>query len=239
MKIRMFLRGVVAFCTGTVIAELLLLLMFIFSGGLQRVDPYMLAAIFYGIDQATLADYQDQLNPDESFSAVGLEELSRKDMAEILNLDMRERSLQTAIEDLRFYESMLGTERERYDELRTGFEDQLARLEGVANNANLIRLRDAIANLDATQAKDQIMAFLKNADDSGDQEIANDVVVMIKTMPIDKRKRIFAEFQTEPEKKRLGYIVHEIRVGNPEVPLIQKAREELRQFDSQSSLDTT
>ena len=83
------------------------------------------------------------------------------------------------------------------------------------------------------------MAFLKNADDSGDQEIANDVVVMIKTMPIDKRKRIFAEFQTEPEKKRLGYIVHEIRVGNPEVPLIQKAREELRQFDSQSSLDTT
>ncbi len=83
------------------------------------------------------------------------------------------------------------------------------------------------------------MAFLQNADDSGDQEIANDVVVMIKTMPIDKRKKIFSEFQTELEKRRLGYIVHEIRVGNPEVPLIRKVREKLRQFDSQASLDST
>lgn len=235
----MILRGVVAFCTGTLIAEFLLLSMFIFNGGWGRLDPYVLAAIFYGIDQATLAEYQDEINPDKSFSVVGLDELSRKNMAQILNLDMRERSLQTAIDDLRFYEATLGTERQRYDYLRTDFEDQLARLEGVANNANLIRLRDAIANLDPTQAKDQIMTFLQNADDSGDQEIANDVVVMIKTMPIDKRKKIFSEFQTELEKRRLGYIVHEIRVGNPEVPLIRKVREKLRQFDSQASLDST
>jgi hypothetical protein len=239
MKIKMILRGAVAFCVGTVLAELLLLSMFSLSGGLSRLDPYVLAAIFYGIDQATLEEYQDEMNPEQTFSVVGLEELSRKNMAQILNLDMRERSMQTAIDDLRFYETTLGNERQRYDFLRTDFEEQLARLEGVANNANLIRLRDAIANLDPAQAKDQIMAFLQNADDSGDQEIANDVVVMIKTMPIDKRKKIFSEFQTELEKRRLGYIVHEIRVGNPEVPLIRKVREKLRQFDSQASLDST
>ena len=228
-----------AACIGTVFAEVLFLTVMLAGGHWKQADVNVMLAICYGVDEQTLAEYYEELSPRREFSLVDVNEEEQTSTASILNIDMRERSLNTAIDDLRYYQKVLTEERDRYDRLRTDFEQQLARLEGVANNANLIRLRDTISNLSPTQAKEQIMTMLEQADESGDQEIANDVVVMIKTMPIDKRKKIFSEFQTIQEKKRLGFIVHELRVGNPEVPLIRKVRERLRQFDSQETTDTT
>lgn len=239
MKTQVILRCGVAFCVGTVITELILLATIVATGGTEKVDPNVLASILWGIDQVELAKMEVERLGEQSFDDVGLDAVAQDDEVEILNLDMRDRSLQNAVDDLNFYGENLDIERERYESMRLDFEDQLARIEGAVNNTSLIQLRDTIANLDPAQAKDQIMTFLQRSDDSGDQEIANDVVVMIKTMPIDKRKKIFSEFQTDAEKQRLGFIIHEIRVGHPEIPLIQKVRKRLSEFDSQDELDST
>ena len=152
---------------------------------------------------------------------------------------MRDRSLQIATEDLGFYTKSLEDERNEYERRRLDFEARLDRLEGALDNRSLIKLRDSISSLDPEQAKKQIMTFLQESKDSSNPEIANDVVVMVKTMPIDIRRKILSEFQTDAEKLSLEFILQQIRVGHPEIPLIQQVREELSEFDSQDDMDST
>ena len=239
MKSQAILRCGVAFCVGTVISELILLVIIVATGGFEKLDGNVLASILWEVDRAELAKLEVEILDEQSFDDVGLDAVAQQDEIELLNLDMRDRSLQNAAVDLGFYGERLDRARESYQLRRVDFEDQLDRLEGTVNNASLINFRDSIDNLDPEQAKDEIIRFLQESDDSGNQEIANDVVVAIKTMPIDKRKKIFSEFQTDAEKQRLGFIIHEIRVGHPEIPLIQKVRKRLSEFDSQDDMDST
>ena len=152
---------------------------------------------------------------------------------------MRDRSLQIATEALGFYTKSLEDERNEYERRRLDFEAQLDRIEGALENRSLKKLRDSISSLDPEQAKKQIMTFLQDSKDSSNPEIANDVVVMVKTMPIDIRRKILSEFQTDAEKLSLEFILQQIRVGHPEIPLIQQVREELSEFNSQDDMDST
>lgn len=241
MKSEAVIRCGVAFCVGTVITELVLLVVVVANdgGSFKKFDPAVLASILWGIDPIELGKLEAIRFEERSFDNVGLDEAEEQYEIEVLNLDMRDRSLQIATEDLGFYSKSLENKRNEYERRRLDFEAELDRIEGALENRSLIQLRDSISSLDPEQAKTQIMTFLQESEDSSNPEIANDVVVMVKTMPIDIRKKILSEFQTDAEKLRLKFILQQIRVGHPEIPLIQQVREELSEFDSQDDMDST
>ena len=241
MKSEAVIRCGVAFCVGTVITELALLVVIVATdgGSFKKFNPGVLASILWGIDRTELGKLEAKRLEERSFDNVGLDEAEEQHEIEVLNLDMRDRSLQIATEDLSFYTESLEDERNEYERRRLDFEAQLDRIEGALENRSLIKLRDSISSLDPEQAKKQIMTFLQESKDSSNPEIANDVVVMVKTMPIDIRRKILSEFQTDAEKLSLEFILQQIRVGHPEIPLIKQVREELSEFDSQDDMDST
>ncbi|MEC8432234.1 MAG: hypothetical protein VXZ54_04795 [Planctomycetota bacterium] len=241
MKSEAVIRCGVAFCVGTVITELALLVVIVANdgGSFEKFNPGVLASILWGIDSIELGKLEAIRFEERSFDTVGLDEAEEQYEIEVLNLDMRDRSLQIATEDLGFYTKSLEDERNKYERRRLDFEARLDRLEGALDNRSLIKRREAISSLDPEQAKTQIMRFLQDSEDSSNPEIANDVVVMVKTMPIDIRRKILSEFQTDAEKLSLKFILQQIRVGHPEIPLIQQVREELSEFDSQDDMDST
>lgn len=209
------------------------------AGYWKRWDVHEMLAIIYGMDRETILEIQRELNPPEDFPQLAVSEQQRIETGRILDFDMRERSILTAVNDLKSFRSALAGEKADYEEMRLDFESQLSRLQGVAQDADLVRLRETLQSIDPVQAKDQIMALLKRADDSGDLEIVNDVVVMIRTMPMDKRRKVLSEFQTEEERRKLAMLLSEIRKGNPEIPLIRSVRDRLRQFDPPEEQDST
>lgn len=230
---------VLGICVGTVLLEGAWLAQSYLAGAWNRWDVHEMLAIIYGMDRETVLEIQRELDPPRSFPPLAVSEQERIETGRILDFDMRERSILTAVADLKAFRTALEGEKADYEEMRVDFEAQLSRLQGVAQDADLVRLRETLQSIDPVQAKEQIMALLKRADDSGDVEIVNDVVVMIRTMPMDKRRKVLSEFQTEEERRKLALLLSEIRRGNPEIPLIRSIRDRLRQFDPPETQDTT
>jgi hypothetical protein len=54
-----------------------------------------------------------------------------------------------------------------------------------------------------------------------------DIVKILKAMPLDKRRKILGEFKSEDEATTLAEILKEIRLGAPEVDLIRDTRASL------------
>ncbi|HAN96455.1 MAG TPA: hypothetical protein DCQ98_03020 [Planctomycetaceae bacterium] len=237
--IRLARNILLAVCTATILLQAGVLAKTWADGFWKTRDPYRLMAIVYGIDATAIAEMRREIAPVRTFELLGADERERIAQGRVLDFDMRERSIATAVDDLQHLIVKLDEERQRYERLRIDFETQFERIEGVAQDADLARLRDTLGSIDAVQAKDQIMTLLQRADDSSDVEIANDVVVLIKTMPMDKRRRILSEFRTDAERRRLAFIMRELRLGNPEIPLIRSTGERLREFDPPDPQDST
>ena len=234
-----FWNVILAGCVATVLVEFGIAAKIWSDGNGKRWDPYELTAIIYGVDAQTLAELRETIAPVKEYPLEGAEERELAASGAVLDLDLRERSIVTALDDLRAFLIELEDERVRYEKLRSDFEAQLARIQGVAQDADLLRRRSTLESIDPMQAKDQLMAILQRADDSGDLEIRNDVVVLIRTLPIDKRRKILAEFRSDEEQRRLDQVMREIRLGNPGVPLIGKVRERLAEFDPPEPKDST
>ena len=63
--------------------------------------------------------------------------------------------------------------------------------------------------------------------DGNDVRAMNDVVRMIKAMPLDKRKKIMGEFKTAQESEKLKEILREIRLSPVEMDLLRDSRKQL------------
>jgi DNA polymerase III delta subunit len=74
------------------------------------------------------------------------------------------------------------------------------------------------------QAKEQILLIL---DEDGENSM-NDVVAMIRAMPLDKRKKIFGEFKSKVEVDKMHDILQQLREGEPEISLIRDAQQQLQ-----------
>lgn len=225
--INSLLRIPIYACVTTCAVEGVILLLLSSQGHLSKDKVDELAAVVYGVDRATLREFVDEVQEPPFVEPVDLDALNEQALLRSLDLDLRESVIAKGVEDLEFYESNLLKERERYNELRLDFEEKVKLIGDTSSSRNVDDLRRALQVLPPAQAKEQLVRFFQ----SNDEEIHNDAVATIRTMPIDKQKRIYAEFKTEPEQDQLSNILRLIRLGVPEVPLIQATRDELQQFD--------
>jgi hypothetical protein len=81
-----------------------------------------------------------------------------------------------------------------------------------------------LESLKPKQAKEQIIRMIEAADMA-------DVVNIMKQMSLDKRRKILAEFESEPEQEPLFQILTNIRQGEPLVSRVSQVRSELMQLN--------
>lgn len=229
--IKQLMRIPVYFCVATCIAEVIYLGVLASKGGLGQEQISDITAVVYGVDRETILAHYERYRIEEFVEPVDLEAIDNQTKLDHLNLDLRESAIAKATIDLSYYDDNLRQERDRYDELRLAFEEQVQHIDVSSSSRDVVELSRTLQAMTPAQAKDQMIRLFELSKTSVDEEIANDAVAIIRTMPIDKQKKIIGEFKTEQEKERLGEILRMIRTGVPEVPLIQRTRDQLQQFD--------
>lgn len=220
--------AVVAFCVATVISLGVLGGMLWMKGALSG-DRYLnILAAVYGIEQAGGAKANGEAtekNPEQpSLDAV----LERRALVS-LDLDLRESALDKSLQDLRNLESQIKTERQRLDLWKQSFDNRIAALESGRTDQAIVELQQTIEAMAPKQAKEQILQILNTPPKSADDQPLSDVVNLLKNMPLDKRKKILAEFKLPEETEKLSDILREIRLGMPESELLRDTRKQLQQ----------
>lgn len=221
----------VAFSIGTVISLAVLLGMMWWKGALTDERFVGMLAALQGIEAPTAAPPQ-QGDPvkDEQPS---LAQINGQRLLASLDLDLRESAIDKGLADLRNLEAQIKTERDRLDRWVETFDTRLVSLETQANDEALLQVQRTLEAMNPKQAKDQILKMLADGPTSAVDDPMNDVVTILKTMPIDKQKRIVGEFKTEDEAEKLAEILREVRLGLPDTELIRDTRTKLQQNNTQ------
>jgi flagellar motility protein MotE (MotC chaperone) len=218
----------VAFCVATVISLAVLGSMLWMKGALAGDRYVAMMAALYGIPpegKQTKEESQQDKNPEQpSLNAV----IERRALAS-LDLDLRESALDKSLQDLRNLESQIKTERQRLDLWKQSFDNRIASLESGRSDQAIVELQQTIEAMQPKQAKEQILKILDTPPKSVDDQPLHDVVNLLKNMPLDKRKKILAEFKLPEETERLSEILREIRLGSPETELLRDTRKQLQQ----------
>jgi len=223
-------QGVAYFCVATVIAQALCVGWLISQGNLTGQDPARLAAVFYGIPWPEEAP-QDRV----SKAPVDHEDLARGpvrafEVAMELDLDMRDAAVEHGLNDFDFLQRELAKERQEYEIVYQEFKGRYDRMQRVAAADSITQLQQTLSALRPRQAKDQIMRTLRRGESAADLDARRDVVTILKAMPIERRKRIIGEFRSTREQEKLAELLRDVRLGRPEVTLIEGTRKLLNRF---------
>ena len=118
---------------------------------------------------------------------------------------------------------MLEQERQRYNDLKDTFDVELEKIRSGAVDQAMRDVQRQLESVDAKLAKDQIIRILE--DHSIPQaESMHFVVTIIKSMGLERRRKILSEFKDEDDTERLHAILRQIRLGVPDVELIRQTR---------------
>ncbi len=211
------------FCMATVIALLTAVGAMWAKGALDQGRLYRVLAALHGIDVVTmqqqLSAHVDELD-DEQPSPANRQE---QQTLQSLDLDLREASIGNALTNMSMLEARLNVETARFKELRKSYAAKLQEFANEEQASSIKELQRTLEAIKPAQAKEQILKML-------DDDAMEDVVVIMKTMPIDKRKKIIAEFKQGPDVEALYEILKNIRLGEPIASQIQETQDRLNEF---------
>jgi hypothetical protein len=219
------------FSIATVIAEAGLLAVLWQRGLLTEQTVQNLLAIAYDIPVRELYDQMAAKAQPVKKEMVSFAEVQEARMLSSLDLDLREMSTDKGRLDLRELRMLLDQENGRYNLVRNEFNQEWDNLQKGATETALRELQRQIESLQPKAAKDQLLRILDSPDLPADTAL-NQVVTIFKSMAVDKRKKIVAEFK-DTDSQRLQDILRQIRLGMPEVGLLRETRDKLQQFRAQ------
>ena len=180
-------------CVTTILAQGIGVTFLLTTTALNQKKIYSMMAIVYGIDEDEIRESVEDKAPEE----VDNEEPDMKAIIDAraerhLALDFRIQAMDGAIENFRGMLNSLAEERRRFDTLKRSLDDNLEKqAKGIKDDA-ILELQRTIEVIDPKQAKEQLLIMLDRDDKS-----MNNVVLIMKSMPTDKRKKIIAEFRTD------------------------------------------
>lgn len=211
----------VCFCVGTVLAQGAGLAVVWSKGWLTSDRAFQVLAVLHGI-APTGGDAGSSDQPTAEGEQISHDDVVRSRAKESLNLTLRENAIEKGMTDLRRLEVELKKDRDRFDDLKRNYEGELNKLRNIAQNEALLETQRTLETLQPRQAKEQLLLMM----DKGDMK---HVVTIIKSMGMDKRKKILGEFKTPDESTKLYEILHEIRSGTGEADLIQSTLDQLEE----------
>jgi hypothetical protein len=210
---------------GTVITLLVIVSMLWWKGVMTDERLLAMFAALQGIKAPpppTLA----ALNTDSEQPSI--EQMLSSRMKASLDLDLRENAIDKALGDLRTIEASLQNETKRLDSWKQSFDKRLSDLQTAAANESLREVQQTLETIAPKQSKEQIIKMLEDPKSSTDDPM-EDVVRILKAMPLDKRKKILAEFKSPEENKLLAEILRVIRLGGSDSDLLRDTRSQLQQ----------
>lgn len=218
-------RAFLYLCVATVIAQVAGIGTLWFKGALDRPRLYRVLAALHGID--ILAMHAQRLARQETPQPQQpvLAQREAADGRKSLDIDLREMAVNKGLLDMQNLQTALRTERARFQDLKQAYDTRLQQLleeEQLAARREVQRTLEAIQ---PAQAKQQILKMI-------DDDAMDDVVAIIKSMPIDKRKKIIAEFKQRDDERVLFDILKNMRMGEPAVTQIEEARNRLAEIGS-------
>ncbi len=141
-----------------------------------------------------------------------------------LDLDLREIGADKGWSEMRELRRQLENDRENYQILKAAFDDRLVQLQQAGTDPELRELQIRLETMNPKQSKEQILRILDD-EEIGEDRALNHVVNMVKSMPLERRKKILAEFKAGDDAKRLHAILKRIRQGALDVKLIKETRD--------------
>jgi hypothetical protein len=221
--LRVMTKGLACLCVATVIAQATALTAMWLKGALDRPRLYRVLAALHGIDiltvHAQLLARQEPADTEQVSYTARWEADTRKS----LDLDLRETAISKGLLELGSLQTALQSDQSRLRELKQAYDARLKELLDEEQTASRRELQRTLEAIRPDQAKQQIVKMME--DDAMD-----DVVAIMKTMPIDKRKKIIAEFKQREDEERLFEILKNIRTGEPTATQIQDARDRLAEI---------
>jgi len=220
--------GLLYFCVATVLAQTVVVGMLWWKGAFSDDRVVAMFAALHGIHPERPVDAQSTASHDgHPHEQPSLEEISKQRLLASLDMNLRESTLDKALIELRNLEQQVATENERLKQWQEGMDARIARAENTVLEQSLLELQQTLMVISPKQAKEQILKMLDSSPDGSDTRAMNDVVRMLKAMPLDKRKKILGEFKSAPESEKLADILREIRLSPVEMDLLRDSRNQL------------
>ncbi|MGI8980766.1 MAG: hypothetical protein ACR2FY_16180 [Pirellulaceae bacterium] len=235
MKIvRMLGIGLLCFCVATVLAQVVVVAMLWWKGTFSDDRLVAMFAALHGIHPETPGAASPATAKDGHLhEQPSLAEISKERLLASLDLSLRETTLEKSLMDLRTLEQQIATENERLKHWQEGMDKRIERAVTTVLDSSLLELQQTLMAISPKQAKEQILKMLETIPASegtqavGDTRAMNDVVRMLKAMPLDKRKKILAEFKSAQESEKLADILREIRLS----PVVETLRDSPNQLE--------
>jgi hypothetical protein len=228
--VKKYLRGLglllVWFCIGTVLAQAIWIGMLWWKGAFADERVLAMYAALHGIfPESDAAATGPAADPNQE--QLSLVEVAQRRMLSSLDLDLRETALDKGLADLRNIRAQIETEDQRLNLWKETFDIRLKKMESTALEVSLLEVQKTLEAIQPKQAKEQILKMLDDSPDGRNEHAMQDIVKILKAMPLDKRRKILGEFKSEDEVTTLAEILKEIRLGAPEVDLIRDTRASL------------
>jgi len=228
--LRSLLTVLVCFSVATMLAEGVLLAVLWHKGHLKRETITQLLAVAYDVDLATMWREVEAASRPIDVEQISFVEVQEARKLARLDLDLREMAADKGLIDVRQLDYMLSHERQEYETLKQAFDQQIEQVRQGAADGSLKELQRQLESVDAKLAKDQILRIL-NDTALAPEAAMQSVVTMFKNMPLDKRKKIISEFKTPEESQQLQEVLRQVRLGAPDVDVLQRARQQMEAFD--------
>lgn len=213
---KMLLRLFGAFCVATILAQCIVLGLSAYRGNLNGDTILQGFALLNGID-ITGKRLEDAIRNGRDAPMPSYDDVTKERAQKSLNLDMRERSIKLAKDQLEAKHRELQLEITNFDSRKDAFYSKLDELNKGIEDSSLKDVRRTLESLPPEQSKDQLLKLIKDGQ-------MTDVVAIVKGMPADKSKKILGEFLETEESEKLYEILRELRKGEPTKSLIDQAR---------------
>jgi len=147
------------------------------------------------------------------------QEIVQRRAVMLRDLELRESSLKSAVEELKLQQDTLAKDREQLAQQSQDFDTRVAAILQGAQATGLETVRSTLASVKPKQAKDLILDML-------DKKETRDVVLLLSEMNESKRAKIVGEFKTPEESEKIAEVLRLIREGEPQSALAGQAQQE-------------
>lgn len=221
-KVLHMLTSVVVYvCLATVIAEGILLAYYSKTWQLDRTKLLRMLAIAQGADLESLVGQGGSQHEEPSTEQVSYNQVLDSQAVKTRNLELREQSLRSGVQQLQTEERRLTEEKSRVQKMREGFQGELFAMQKGSAATGREDVRLTFEALKPKQAKELMIRMMEKELD--------DVVMLMEAMPEGKRAKIIAEFKTPPEVEQIGEVLRRIRQGLPTSKMADNSLKQLEQ----------
>lgn len=187
------------FCVATCLAQMIIVGVVWLKGGLTETKRQRILAVAYGIDLVAMHQAEKQARDDSD-----AENSPESRVMQSTELIARTASFRTSQLELLGLEGRLQDEKRKSRLRIIDFDNLLGQLENEAREEGLLEVRRTLEVMQTKQARTQLLRML-------DDGAMDDVVKMVKAMPVTKRKKILSEFKSPDDAERLHEVLRQLR----------------------------